>query len=240
MILQAYDFLELNKKKNCVLQIGGSDQWGNIVNGVELIKRCNNKQTFGLTTPLITLASGAKMGKSEKGAIWLDKRFLSSYEYWQFWRNTDDNDVLNFLKMFTDLDINQIEKLSKEYQNINSLKILLANETTKMLHGETAAKKAQRTAKEIFQNKSVGSELITINVNKKIISDGINVIDFISLSKLFNSKSEIRRAIKNRGIRLNNNIVEDEKNNISMFDFDENQILKVSHGKKQHVIMKIN
>jgi len=240
MILQAYDFLELNKKKNCVLQIGGSDQWGNIVNGVELIKRCNNKQTFGLTTPLITLASGAKMGKSEKGAIWLDKRFLSSYEYWQFWRNTDDNDVLNFLKMFTDLDTNQIEKLSKEYQNINSLKILLANETTKMLHGETAAKKAQRTAKEIFQNKSVGSELITINVNKKIISDGINVIDFISLSKLFNSKSEIRRAIKNRGIRLNNNIVEDEKNNISMFDFDENQILKVSHGKKQHVIMKIN
>jgi len=240
MILQAYDFLELNKKKNCILQIGGSDQWGNIVNGVELIKRCNNKQTFGLTTPLITLASGAKMGKSEKGAIWLDKRFLSSYEYWQFWRNTDDNDVLNFLKMFTDLDINQIEKLSKEYQNINSLKILLANETTKMLHGETAAKKAQRTAKEIFQNKSVGSELLTININKKIISDGINVIDFISLSKLFNSKSEIRRAIKNRGIRLNNNIVEDEKNNISMFDFNENQILKVSHGKKQHVIMKIN
>ena len=240
MILQAYDFLELNKKKNCILQIGGSDQWGNIVNGIELIKRCNNKQTFGLTTPLIALASGAKMGKSEKGAIWLDKRFLSSYEYWQFWRNTDDNDVLNFLKMFTDLDINQIGKLSKEYQNINSLKILLANETTKMLHGETAAKKAQKTAKEIFQNKSVGSELLTININKKIISDGINIIDFISLSKLFNSKSEIRRAIKNRGIRLNNNIVEDEKNNISMFDFNENQILKVSHGKKQHVIMKIN
>ena len=240
MILQAYDFLELNKKKNCILQIGGSDQWGNIVNGIDLIKRCNNKQTFGLTTPLITLASGSKMGKTEEGAIWLDKKFLSSYDYWQFWRNTDDKDVLNFLKMFTDLDVNEIENLSQEYQNINSLKILLANETTKMLHGETASKKAQITAKEIFQNKSVGSELPTIKINKNIISNGINVIDFVLLSKLFKSKSEIRRMIKNKGIRLNNNIVEDEKNNISMFDFNENGILKVSHGKKQHVIMKIN
>ena len=134
MILQAYDFLELNKKENCVLQIGGSDQWGNIVNGVDLIKRHSSKEVFGLTTPLITLASGAKMGKTENGAIWLDKDLLSSFDYWQFWRNTDDRDVIKFLKMFTDIPIEKIENIKD--QNINELKILLANETTKMLHGE--------------------------------------------------------------------------------------------------------
>ena len=138
MILQAYDFLELNKKQNCSLQIGGSDQWGNIVNGTELIKRYSGKQSFGLTTPLITLASGAKMGKTETGAIWLDEKLLSSYDYWQFWRNIDDRDVIKFLKMFTDLDVEEIDKLDS--QDINQLKIKLANETTSMLHGKKAAK----------------------------------------------------------------------------------------------------
>ena len=139
MILQAYDFLELNKKQNCLLQIGGSDQWGNIVNGVDLIKRYSSKQVFGLTTPLITLASGAKMGKTESGAVWLDKNLLSTYDYWQFWRNTDDRDVIKFLKMFTDLSIKKIEEIKNE--NINDLKILLANEATKMLHGEIEKQK---------------------------------------------------------------------------------------------------
>ncbi|MDB4065697.1 tyrosine--tRNA ligase, partial [Candidatus Pelagibacter sp.] len=148
MILQAYDFLELSKKENCVLQIGGSDQWGNIVNGVELIKRYSNKQSYGLTTPLITLATGAKMGKSENGAIWLDEKFLSAYEYWQFWRNTDDRDVVKFLKNFTDIEIDDIKKA--ENNNINDLKILLANETTAMLHGEDAAKNSEQAAKEAF------------------------------------------------------------------------------------------
>ena len=134
MILQAYDFLELNKKHNCLLQIGGSDQWGNIVNGVDLIKRYSSKEVFGLTTPLITLASGAKMGKTESGAVWLDKNLLSIYDYWQFWRNTDDRDVIKFLKIFTDLSLEKIEDIKNE--NINDLKILLANEATKMLHGE--------------------------------------------------------------------------------------------------------
>ena len=141
MILQAYDFLELNKKKNCTLQIGGSDQWGNIVNGVELIKRYSNKQAYGLTTPLITLASGAKMGKTEDGAIWLDKKFLSAYDYWQFWRNTDDRDVVKFLKIFTDLEISEINNLQNE--NINELKILLANKATEMLHGKKAAQNSE-------------------------------------------------------------------------------------------------
>ena len=139
MILQAYDFLELNKKKNCLMQIGGSDQWGNIINGVELIKRHSSKQVFGLTTPLITLASGAKMGKTEKGAIWLDEKLLSSYDYWQFWRNTDDRDVIRFLKMFTDLEVKKIEEIKNN--NINDLKIILANKATEMLHGKTSAQK---------------------------------------------------------------------------------------------------
>ena len=137
MILQAYDFLELNKKENCALQIGGSDQWGNIVNGTELIKRYSNKQAYGLTTPLITLASGAKMGKTEKGAVWLDGKLLSSYDYWQFWRNTDDRDVIRFLKIFTNLETNEIDDFKNE--NINELKILLANKATEMLHGKKAA-----------------------------------------------------------------------------------------------------
>mgnify|MGYP006237401835 FL=1 len=141
MILQAYDFLELYKKNNCLLQIGGSDQWGNIVNGVDLIKRHLGKKVFGLTTPLITLASGQKMGKTEKGAIWLDSKFLPPYDYWQFWRNTDDRDVIKFLKIFTDLDLNKIENIRNN--NINDLKILLANETTKLLHGKKASEQAE-------------------------------------------------------------------------------------------------
>ena len=159
MILQAYDFLELNKKVNCVLQIGGSDQWGNIVNGVELIKRHSNKKVFGLTTPLITLASGSKMGKTADGAVWLDKKFLSPYDYWQFWRNTDDRDVIKFLKYFTDINIDEIERLKNN--NINELKILLANKTTSMLHGNKEAKKSEKTARETFsENSSSGHNAI--------------------------------------------------------------------------------
>ena len=149
MILQAYDFLELNKSKGCLLQIGGSDQWGNIVNGVDLVKRHSNKKVFGLTTPLITLSSGSKMGKSEKGAIWLEKTLLSPYDYWQYWRNTDDRDVVKFLRMFTDIEINQIDKLRSE--NINDLKIILANETTTMLHGKEAAKKLKEQQKKLLK-----------------------------------------------------------------------------------------
>ena len=145
MILQAYDFLELNQKAKCELQIGGSDQWGNIVNGVELIKRHSDREVFGLTTPLITLSSGAKMGKTAEGAIWLDKNFLSAYDYWQFWRNTDDRDVIRFLKFFTEVDLDKIEVLKNK--NINQLKILLANKTTQMLHGKKESMNAEKIAK---------------------------------------------------------------------------------------------
>ena len=236
MILQAYDFLELNKTKNCMMQIGGSDQWGNIINGVELIKRYSNKHVFGLTTPLITLASGAKMGKTERGAIWLDKNLLSPYDYWQFWRNIDDRDVLKFLKMFTDLDLEKINEIKNE--NVNKLKIILANEATSMLHGKIAAQKAEETARNTFEKGNVGTDLPIIEVKNKDISDGLNVIDLVVLSKLINSKSEVRRTIKNNGIKINNETITDEKMNISINNF-KNNILKLSHGKKNHVIIKI-
>ena len=238
MILQAYDFLELNKTKNCVMQIGGSDQWGNIVNGVDLVKRHSGKQVFGLTTPLITLASGAKMGKTEKGAVWLDNKLLSSYDYWQFWRNTDDRDVIKFLKMFTDLELKKIEKLKNE--NINKLKIILANETTSMLHGKSAATKAEKTAKNTFEKKSVGDDLPVININRNDIYNGLNIVDLVIASNLLNSKSEVRRAIKNKGIKLNNITVEDDKLNLSINSFDNNDSLKLSHGKKNHIIVRLN
>ena len=237
MILQAYDFLELNKKENCVLQIGGSDQWGNIVNGVELIKRYSNNQAFGLTTPLITLASGAKMGKTESGAIWLDKKFLSAYDYWQFWRNTDDRDVLKFLNIFTDLNIAEIKNL--ENNNINDLKILLANKATEMLHGKDEAINAENIAKETFSENSSGSNLPTININNSQLENNLNIVDIVILSKLENSKSEIRRLIKGSAIKINNEIINDEKLLIDKKYFKDNY-LKLSVGKKRHIKIEIN
>ena len=237
MILQAYDFLELNKKENCVLQIGGSDQWGNIVNGVELIKRYSNNHTFGLTTPLITLATGAKMGKTENGAVWLDEKFLSAYEYWQFWRNVDDRDVSKFLKMFTDLDIIEIEKLKNN--NINELKILLANKATTLLHGEGAAKNSEQAAKEAFSGNSLGSNLPSINISSENLEKKISILDLILLSKLENSKSEIRRLLKGNAIKINNNTISDEKFIISQNLFKENY-LKLTIGKKRHIKVEIN
>ncbi len=232
MILQAYDFLELNKKKNCQLQIGGSDQWGNIVNGVELIKRYSNKQAYGLTTPLITLASGAKMGKTENGAVWLDKKFLSPYDYWQFWRNTDDKDVLKFLKFFTDIEISKIDYL--ENKDINELKILLANETTTMLHGKKAAQDSELAAKEAFSSGSLGKNLPSAKVKLKTIEKNINIIDLVILSKLENSKSEIRRLIKGNAIKINDNLVDNEKLIIKKELLNKNY-LKLSIGKKRHI-----
>ena len=237
MILQAYDFLELNKNKNCVMQIGGSDQWGNIVNGVELIKRYSSKQSFGLTTPLITLASGAKMGKTEKGAVWLDKTLLSPYEYWQFWRNTDDRDVIKFLKMFTDLSIKKINEIKNK--NVNDLKITLANEATSMLHGKSAAEKAEQTARKTFVSGSIGEDLPTLKIGKKEIENGVNIIDLVVSSKLLVSKSEVRRTIKNRGIKINNEIIEDQNLQILLKDFKNKNFLKLSLGKKKHVIIKM-
>ena len=237
MILQAYDFLELNNKENCLLQIGGSDQWGNIVNGVDLIKRYSNNQAYGLTTPLITLSSGAKMGKTESGAIWLDKKLLSPYDYWQFWRNTDDKDVLKFLRIFTDIELQEIEKIKNK--NINELKILLANLCTEMLHGDKQSKLSEETAKKTFEEKSTGSGLPIIKINQSQIDQKIDIINLIVLSKLETSKSEIRRIINNNGVKINNAIVNDNKFLITNNLFDNEKKLKLSLGKKRHVKVEL-
>ena len=230
MILQAYDFYELNKSNKCKLQIGGSDQWGNIVNGVELIKRENGGQVFGLTTPLITLASGAKMGKTEKGAVWLDRDMLSPYDYWQFWRNTDDRDVFKFLKMFTDLSLNEIEKVKDK--NINKLKILLANNATEMLHGKKEAKKSEILATNTFKDNSTGESLPGIKVKEDILSK--NIVEIISYINKDISKSEIRRLIKSNAIKIDNKNIQDEKFVIDTKLFLDKGYIKLSIGKKKH------
>ena len=238
MILQAYDFYELFKKNKCILQIGGSDQWGNIVNGVDLIRRKLKKEAFGVTSPLITLASGAKMGKTEKGAIWLNEEKLSPYDYWQFWRNTDDRDVKRFINFFTEIEINEAEDIFKKEKNINNLKILLANEATKILHGKDAAKKAEKTARETFEGGTLVSGLPEIIIKINEIKKGINILDLIANNKILSSKSEARRVIANKGFKLNDKLIDDEKKILQLKDFKKNT-LKLSYGKKKHYLIKI-
>ena len=238
MILQAYDFYELFKKNKCVLQIGGSDQWGNIVNGVDLIRRKLKKEAFGITSPLITLASGAKMGKTEKGAIWLNEEELSPYDYWQFWRNTDDRDVKRFINFFTDIDVDKAENIFKKEKNINNLKILLANEATKILHGEESAKKAEQTAKETFQGGGLSENLPEIKIKSIEIKSGISILDFVSSNKIVSSKSEARRIIANKGLKINDKLIDNEKKILQLNDF-KNNVLKLSYGKKKHYLVKI-
>jgi tyrosyl-tRNA synthetase len=240
MILQAYDFYQLNTEHDCVLQVGGSDQWGNIVNGVELIRKINQKESFGLTTPLITLSSGAKMGKTEDGAVWLDDQLVSPYDYWQFWRNTNDIDVKKFLKYFTEIDINELEKINSSEKNINNLKILLANEATSILHGEKKARESEITAKETFVGGGIGKNLPVIFIKSSLFKDGINVIDFLNNTKILDSKSAIRRAISEKSIKINDIILTNEKKIINLNDFTENNFIKVSHGKKKHFKIKLN
>ncbi|MDC0450184.1 tyrosine--tRNA ligase [Pelagibacteraceae bacterium] len=239
MILQAYDFYKLNEQHDCILQIGGSDQWGNIINGVELIRKISKKDSFGLTTPLITLSSGVKMGKTENGAIWLDEELLSAYDYWQFWRNTNDVDVKRFLKYFTEIDESDLEKITNNEKDINNLKILLANEATKILHGEKKSKEAENTAKETFAGSGVGQNLPVIVIKEALLKNGINVIDFINNVKILNSKSEVRRAINEKGIKINDKIILNDKKIIDMNDLINNYI-KVSYGKKKHYKIKLN
>ena len=212
MILQAFDFYQLFKTKKCILQFGGSDQWGNIVNGVDLIRRILKRNSYGITSPLITLASGAKMGKTEKGAIWLNQSMFSSYEYWQFWRNTDDRDVKKFLNFFTDLEVDEINRIVDTENNINNLKIILANEATKILHGEKEAKKAEQTAKDTFAGKGLGKYLPEIKINNTEIKKGISLLNLLADNDIVISKSEARRIINNNGVKINDVTVDDEKN----------------------------
>ncbi|MDA9078245.1 tyrosine--tRNA ligase [Pelagibacteraceae bacterium] len=238
MILQAYDFYQLFKNNNCILQIGGSDQWGNIINGVELIRRKLKKEAYGLTSPLITLATGAKMGKTEKGAIWLNDDQLSPYDYWQFWRNTDDRDVKRFLNFFTDIQSKEIDKLFEIEKNINNLKILLANEATKILHGKDESNKAEKTARDTFEKGGIGFHLPEIKIKLRDIKKGINFLDFIAKNKILSSKTEVRRTIENKGLKINDIVVIDEKKILQLKDF-KNKALKLSYGKKKHYLVKI-
>ena len=239
MILQAYDFYQLFKKHDCILQLGGSDQWGNIVNGVELIRRILKKSAFGLTSPLITLSSGAKMGKTEKGAVWLDKKMFSPYDYWQFWRNTADDDVKKFLKYFTEDDIDNLTEQIENEKDINNLKILLANKATTILHGSKAAKDSAETAKETFVKGGLGKNIPEKVVEKKVISDGINIIELIFQNNLVQSKSEARRILKNNGVKINDIVVTDEKKMINFKDVQENDYIKLSIGKKKYLKIKV-
>ena len=183
------------------------------------------------------MASGTKMGKTETGAIWLDEKLLSPYDYWQFWRNTDDRDVIKFLKMFTDLNLKKIDEIKN--QDINKLKILLANEATSMLHGKESANKAEHTAKNTFEKGAIGEDLPSIKIKKNELLNGINIVNLVINSKLLSSKSEVRRTIKNKGIKINNQTVESDQLNISLNNFNNQNFLKLSHGKKNHVILKL-
>ena len=239
MILQAYDFYQLFKEHKCLLQMGGSDQWGNIVNGVELIRRMLGKEVYGLTTPLITLSSGAKMGKTEKGAVWLDKKKFSAYDYWQFWRNTADDDVKNFLKYFTEIDMNMLVNKIENEKDINKLKILLANEATAILHGKKAAKESEATAETTFVKGGIGKNIPEKKISKNLIIKGISIINLIFENDLTSSKSEARRVLNNKGIRVNDNVITDEKKMINLEDFVDKNYIKLSVGKKTHIKIKI-
>ena len=232
MILQAYDFYKLFKDKNCILQLGGSDQWGNIVNGVELIRRILQKEAYGLTTPLITLSSGAKMGKTEKGAVWLDKKMFSPYDYWQFWRNTADEDVKKFLKYFTEIEMDILSKKIEYEKDINKLKILLANEATSILHGPKTAKDCEQTAKTTFVHGGIGKNIPEAKMSKRLLLKGINIVELIFQNNLSNSKSEVRRILKNKGIKINDKVINDDKKIVDLKDFDGKDHIKLSVGKK--------
>ncbi len=237
MILQAYDFYKLYEKKNCLLQLGGSDQWGNIINGVDLIRRILKKEAFGLTSPLITLSSGAKMGKTEKGAIWLEEKLFSSYDYWQFWRNSDDRDVVKFLKFFTDIETDKINKLTETNQ-INDLKRILASETTKILHGKIKSSQAEKTATDIFKLGKINENLPSKKILKRDLIQGVKFLELLVSNNIMSSKSEARRAINSNGIKINDELVQDENKLVTSSDF-KNSNMKVSFGKKKHYLFKV-
>ena len=234
MIFQAYDFYELNKTDDCALQIGGSDQWGNIVNGVELIRRVNNNNAYGLTTPLLTNANGDKMGKTADGAVWLDEDMLSPYDYWQFWRNVDDRDVIKFIKLFTVMDLKKINELEKNNKNINELKVLLANEATKLLHGETESQKAEKVATELFSKDTMSDDMPTLRLKADEVKQKQYLSDLIVRMEMASSKSESRKLIRGNGVKVNRKPISDEMYVISQSDLENEDGILVSVGKKRH------
>ena len=239
MILQAYDFVELHKRYGCVLQMGGSDQWGNIVNGIDLGRRMLNAQLFALTSPLITTSSGAKMGKTAAGAVWLNADLVSPYEYWQYWRNTDDADVVRFLKLFTVLPLDEIGRLAAlKDQDINEAKKVLATEATAMVHGREAALQASETARRTFEEGTLSESLPTIDIARAELEQGLSVLAVFVKSGLVASNGEARRQIKGGGIKVNDVTVADEKMAITPLLLTPQGVIKLSLGKKRHVLLK--
>src|SRR5712671_2380761 len=239
MILQAYDFVELNKRHGCVLQMGGSDQWGNIVSGIDLGRRMRNAHLFALTAPLITTSSGAKMGKTVAGAVWLNADMLSPYDYWQFWRNTEDADVGRFLKLFTTMPLGEIDRLAAlEGQEINEAKKVLATEATALVHGRGAADQAAETARQTFEEGALSESLPTIEIAGAELEAGLGVLAAFVKSGLLASNGEARRQIKGGGLRVNDVAVTDEKMVLTGAHLTPERVIKLSLGKKRHVLLK--
>jgi len=238
MILQAYDFVELHRRYSCVMQMGGSDQWGNIVNGIDLGRRLGTAQLHALTTPLITTAGGAKMGKTAQGAIWLNAEQLPAYEYWQFWRNTDDADVGRFLRLFTELPLDEVKRLEGlAGAEINEAKKVLANETTTLLHGTSAAEAAAETARRTFEEGRSGDALPSIGVSRAELENGLGLPALFVRAGLATSNSEVRRAIANNAVRVNDMAVTDPQRTIGGEDINAEGVVKLSLGRKKHALV---
>jgi tyrosyl-tRNA synthetase len=239
MILQAYDFVELHKRHGCVLQMGGSDQWGNIVNGIDLGRRMENAQLFALTAPLITTASGAKMGKTAAGAVWLNADLMSPYQYWQFWRNTEDGDVTRFLKLFTVLPLDEIVRLGAlQGSELNEAKKVLATEATALMHGREAADQAAETARRTFEQGETSLALPSVSLPRAEIEAGIGVLAAFVKAGLAKSNGEVRRAIANNAIQVNDVRIADDKRIVTAQDLTADGVIKLSLGKKQHILIK--
>ena len=240
MILQAYDFLELNRRFKCTLQMGGSDQWGNIVNGIELGRRVDGAELYGLTTALLTTSSGAKMGKTAAGAVWLDAGMLSAYDYWQYWRNTEDADVGRFLRLFTELPLEEIARLEKlEGAELNNAKKILATQATALVHGERAAQQAEATARETFEHGAMAEGLPTFTISRATMQQGIGILTLVVEAGLAASNGEARRAIANNAISINGARITDPRTSVGAADFSDDGALKLSFGRKRHVIVRI-
>ncbi|GLK55302.1 tyrosyl-tRNA synthetase [Methylopila capsulata] len=240
MILQAYDFLELSRRYGCRLQMGGSDQWGNIVNGIELSRRVDGAGVFALTCPLITTASGAKMGKTAGGAVWLNADMASPYVFWQYWRNTEDADVVRFLKLFTDLPLSEIERLGAlGGAEINEAKKVLATEATALVHGRAAAEQAEATARTTFEEGAVSQSLPTVEIDAAALTAGLGVLTaFAEIAKLVASNGEARRQVKGGGLRVNDAAVTDERATLTTADLTPEGVIKLSLGRKKHVLLR--
>ncbi|MFL5047522.1 MAG: tyrosine--tRNA ligase [Xanthobacteraceae bacterium] len=239
MILQAYDFVELYKRHGCVLQMGGSDQWGNIINGIDLGRRMMNAQLFALTTPLITTSSGAKMGKTATGAVWLNADMVSPYDYWQFWRNTEDADVARFLKLFTILPLDEIGRLAAlEGQELNDAKKVLATEATALVHGRAAAEQAAETARRTFEEGAVAETLPSVEIPRAELEQGLGVLTAFVRAGLVTSTSEARRQIQAGGLRVNDETVSDERMVLTPRHLTPEGVIKLSRGRKRHVLLK--